>query len=70
MKQTGDACHNAQLQTQFFDDLAQLVEQPEMQGVEVMVVGDHQPPVWGEEINHIKPLTVAYLHFKVKSIQD
>lgn len=70
MKQTGDACHNAQLQTQFFDDLAQLLEQPEMQGVEVMVVGDHQPPVWGEEINHIKPLTVAYLHFKVKSIQD
>ncbi|WP_180092262.1 sulfatase-like hydrolase/transferase [Acinetobacter sp. YH16040] len=70
MKQTGDACHNAQLQTQFFDDLAYLIQKPEMQGVEVMVVGDHQPPVWGEEIQHIKPLTVSYLHFKVKAVQD
>ena len=66
MKATGDACHNAQLQTQFFDDLAKLIQKPEMQGVEVMVVGDHQPPMWGNEIEHIRPLTVAYLHFKVK----
>ena len=67
MKATGDACHNAQLQTQFFDDLAKLIQKPEMQGVEVMVVGDHQPPMWGNEIEHIRPLTVAYLHFKVKA---
>ena len=68
MKETGDACHNAQLQAQFFDDLAHLIQKPEMQGVEVMVVGDHQPPVWGDEIRHIRPLMVSYLHFKTKTI--
>ena len=67
MKETGDACHNAQLQAQFFDDLAQLIQKPEMQGVEVMVVGDHQPPVWGDEIQYIRPLMVSYLHFKTKT---
>lgn len=67
MKQAGDACHNAQLQTQFFDDLAVLIQKPEMQGVEVVVVGDHRPPMWGNEVEHIRPLTVAYLHFKVKA---
>lgn len=66
MNPTGDACHNAQLQTQFFDDLAQLIQKPEMQGVEVVVVGDHQPPIWGEDIKHFRPLHVGYLHFKVK----
>lgn len=67
MNSKGDACHNAQLETQFFDDLAQLIQKPEMSGVEVVVVGDHQPPMWGDEINHVRPLTVSYLHFKVKS---
>lgn len=66
MNTKGDACNNAKLETQFIDDLAQLVKKDEMRGVEVIVVGDHQPPVWGEEINYIKPLTVSYLHFKVK----
>lgn len=67
MSSKGDACHNAQLETQFFDDLAQLIQKPEMNGVEVVVVGDHQPPMWGDEINHVRPLTVSYLHFKVKA---
>lgn len=66
MSPTGEACHNAQLQTQFFDDLAQLLQKPEMKGVEVVVVGDHQPPIWGEDIKHFRPLHVSYLHFKVK----
>lgn len=59
MKSNGDACHNAQLQTQFFDDLSVLIQQPELKGTEVIVVGDHQPPMWGSEIEHIKPLTVS-----------
>ena len=66
MNPKGDACHNAQLQAQFFDDLAKLIQQPEMKGVEVIVVGDHQPPIWGEDIKHVRPLTVGFLHFKVK----
>lgn len=67
MNPNGDACYNTQLQTQFFDDLVQLIKKPEMKGVEVVVVGDHQPPVWGEEeVSQIKPLKVGYLHFKIK----
>lgn len=66
MSPIGEACYNTQLQTQFFDDLAQLIQKPEMQGVEVVVVGDHQPPIWGEDIKHFRPLHVSYLHFKVK----
>lgn len=68
MNSTGDACHNAQLQIQFLDDLAKLVQRPEMQGVEVIIVGDHAPPVWGDENRHIRPLMVSYLHFKVKAV--
>ena len=66
MNPKGDACHNAKLQTQFFDDLAKLIQKPEMRGTEVIIVGDHQPPVWGEENKYVKPLTVGYLHFKIK----
>ncbi len=66
MNPQGDACRNAKLQTQFLDELLELVKKPEMKGVEVIVVGDHQPPIWGEEMNHIRSLTVSYLHFKVK----
>lgn len=66
MNPEGDACRNAKLQTQFLDELLELVKQPEMVGVEVMVVGDHQAPVWGHEINHIRSSKVSYLHFKVK----
>lgn len=63
----GDACRNAQLNTQFFDDLAQLIQKPEMQGVEVVVVGDHQPPMLTEEdLEPINPWKIGYLHFKVK----
>lgn len=62
-----DVCHNAQLQTQFFDELAKLIQRPEMQGVEVIVVGDHPPPLWGEEdLVHIIPWKVSWLHFRVK----
>lgn len=66
MNSKGDACHNAQLETQFLDNLAELTRKPEMHGVEVMVVGDHQPPIWGEDIKYIQPLKVSYLHFKIK----
>lgn len=63
----GDVCRNAQLQTQFFDDLAIMIQKPEMQGVEIVVVGDHQPPMWGEEdISQIIPWKISWLHLRVK----
>ncbi len=40
-----DLCCNFSLHTQFFDQLADLIQRPEMKGVEVIIVGDHPPPV-------------------------
>lgn len=38
-------CGNLKLQAQFFYDLKTLVDSEELQGVEVIVVGDHEPPI-------------------------
>lgn len=66
LAENDDLCRNTRLQTQFFDDLAQLINKPQMKGVEVIVVGDHQPPIFGYDIKLIYPLNVSYLHFKIK----
>ena len=63
-------CRNFSLQAQFFDQLAELVRLPEMRGVEVVVVGDHPPPVFdlGEVYKYLTVSggEVAWVHFKVK----
>ena len=66
LSENDDLCRNTRLHTQFFDDLAKLIQKPQMQGVEVIVVGDHQPPIFGYDIKHIHSLSVSYLHFKIK----
>lgn len=62
----GEMCRNIHLHAQFFDDLAKLLQKPEMRGVEVMVVGDHQPPFFTQDFKYVNPLTVSYIHLKVK----
>ena len=64
----GDICNNMRLETQFFDNLAELIKQPEMKGVEVIVVGDHMPPIMGDKPLHknLRWSEVSWLHFKVK----
>ena len=42
---SSEVCRNLKLQTQFFDTLARLVQQPHMNGVEVILVGDHTPSI-------------------------
>ncbi|ASK27512.1 sulfatase-like hydrolase/transferase [Neisseria chenwenguii] len=61
-------CRNFRLQAQFFDGLAALLKQPEMKGAEVIVVGDHSPPVIniGEVFKYLEEGDVAWLHLKVK----
>ena len=61
-------CRNFSLQAQFFDGLAELLKQPEMSGTEVLVVGDHSPPVvnLGETFKYMKQGEVAWVHFKVR----
>lgn len=64
----GDLCNNFRLHTQFFDGLAKLLARPEMKGVEVIVVGDHMPPILrrGEIHPYIQWQDVSWVHLKVK----
>lgn len=62
----GAACRMAKLHAQFFHDLAQALDDPAMQGVEVLVVGDHEPPLGGaEQREAIKEKTVSWVGFRV-----
>ena len=72
ISKNSDACHNLMLHAQFFDYIAELVESKEMQNVEVIIVGDHPPPLFkAEEIAVYKTKEmpdgkVSWLHFKIK----
>lgn len=61
-------CRNFSLQTQFFDGLATLLQRAEMKGTEVLIVGDHAPPVinLGENFKYMQQGEVAWVHFKVR----
>ncbi len=62
-----DVCRMAELHAQFFHDLADILADESMQGVEVLVVGDHAPPLMEvrDFERYVKPGTVSWLHFKV-----
>lgn len=64
----GDICNSFKLHAQFFDDLSTLIDLPEMRGVEVIVVGDHMPPIVTTKPIHenLRWQDVAWLHFKIK----
>lgn len=63
----GDICNNFRLEAQFFDGLGQLLAKPSMQGVEVIVVGDHMPPVMTRHPTYpyLQWQDVAWVHLKV-----
>lgn len=65
---TGDICNNFRLHAQFFDSLGQILARPEMRGVEVIVVGDHMPPIMktGSIHPYIQWQDVSWVHFKIK----
>jgi len=67
-----EACRNLMHQTQFFDNLVQLLSAPSMKGVEVIAVGDHFPPLFAMEDAIFKRETpqsrtadVPWLHFRI-----
>lgn len=68
-----DACHNLMLQAQLFDDIAKMISAPEMKGVEVIIVGDHPPPLFkADEISLFKTkqmtdASIGWVHFKIKN---
>ena len=63
-----EVCRNMQLQAQFFEGLADLNKQPEMSGVEVVLIGDHLPPIIGgtARFTEYEYLSVTWLHYKIK----
>ena len=63
-----EACRNMMLQAQFFEGLAKLNTQPEMKGVEVILIGDHQPPIinGNTRFGEYEYKTVPWLHYKIK----
>lgn len=65
---SGDICNNMRLQSQLFDDLGEIIKRPEMKGVEILVVGDHMPPIIGDVplYKNLRFNDVAWVHFKVK----
>ena len=62
------SCRNNVLHAQFFDQLAQWLNDPALKGLEVVVIGDHQPPMFdlaAQQANY-HDYTVSWLHFKLK----
>ena len=63
-----EVCRNMKLQAQFFEGLAELNQQPEMRGVEVVLIGDHLPPIINgvARIRGYEYLSVTWLHYKIR----
>lgn len=63
-----EACRNYQLQYQFFVALSKLIDDPDLKGLEVYVIGDHPPPIGNikEGLKAFKGSQVAWLHFKIQ----
>lgn len=67
--ETGTAvCNNYKLHYQFFTALAKMIEDPQLKGVEVYVVGDHPAPITdlSDGLKAFKGSDVAWLRFKIK----
>lgn len=63
-----EACRSMKLQAQFFHSLSEILVDPELSGVEVIVVGDHAPPIFNaaEKERYFKESKISLLNFIVK----
>lgn len=66
--ESSDICNYIKLHTQFFDNLAVLLQAPEMKNVEVILAGDHPPPMVNhlERIRYLKLKDISWLHIVTK----
>lgn len=69
LESDGELCRMNKLHAQFFSQLAESLEQPEMQGVEIILVGDHPPPIMDqrEYQSHVMDGMVMQVHLKVRN---
>ncbi|MGL5632202.1 MAG: sulfatase-like hydrolase/transferase, partial [Azovibrio sp.] len=63
-----ESCRNLKLQAQFFNGLAKMLQSKSMEGVEVIIVGDHVPVIMdlNEKKKYFSEDQVPWIHFKVK----
>lgn len=59
-------CRNLKLQKQFFYTLSGMLEQPSLSDTQVIVVGDHEPPIILGEEDVFIPSKVPVIKFKVR----
>lgn len=61
-----EACRNLNLQHQFFQILANEIKAGAFKDTEIVVVGDHSPPIIFDEFkDSFKPDSVPFIHFRV-----
>lgn len=60
------ACRNFKLQKQFFYIVSKLVNSDSLKGTQVIIVGDHEPPIVNAEINPFAAGKVPLIKFQVK----
>lgn len=67
LDEQSESCRSFRLQTQFFENLARLASDPSMKGVEVIVVGDHAPPIFNrhEKENYFVENKVSWVRYKI-----
>lgn len=67
IEQDSETCRNLSLQKQFFKDLSEIARLPEMAGVTVLIVGDHEPPIKNkaEKAKHFMEGKVPWVRFEV-----
>lgn len=68
VRQGTETCRNLKLQAQFFYVLSRILDDPELSGLEVIVVGDHAPPIFNsdEKEEYFKDGSISILSFRVK----
>lgn len=67
-----ETCRNVKLHHQFFKNLAELISEPSMAGVRVVVVGDHVPPIYNqkERSEYFEENKVPWVSFKVRELVE
>lgn len=69
MGSNSQTCRNLTLHRQFFSGFADILKSDALSGAEVIVVGDHEPPIFNieEKEENFVENRVPWVHFKLKS---
>lgn len=68
IEESTSSCRNLKLQYQFFYSLGRLIDDPKLKGLEIIIVGDHSPPILNMKGNLFvfKGNYVPWIHLKIK----